>query len=85
MLDTHGLLDELVVLGGLVTDHETATDRVELLCVDIGLAGAEDREAHPVGVERQLLVGGEDDVAIGDELDRAPPPRFSSPVSTTPR
>ena len=68
VLDRDRVLDQLVVLGGRVADHEPAADGVELLDVDLGAAGVEDGEPHPVGVVRELFVGLEDDVAIGRRI-----------------
>jgi len=64
------VLDQIVSLGCLFADDETAADGVELLGEDLGASDIEDREQHAVGVEREQLVRLEDDVTVGHELDR---------------
>ncbi len=52
ILYRHRILDEVIVMGGLATDDETATDGVELFDEDLGASGVEDGKAHPVRMER---------------------------------
>ena len=70
MLHRHRVLDEIVGLGRFFTDDKATADGVELLGKNLGTAVIEDREQHAVGVEGKHLVGFEDDVAVGRELNR---------------
>ena len=70
ILDGHRVLDQLVVLRSLFADYEASTDGVELLDKQAFIAVAENREPHPVGVERQEFLTLEEDVAVVVETNR---------------
>jgi len=69
VLDLQRILDQLIGLGGLVANDETAADRVKLLNEDLLARGVENGEKHAVWVEGQKLVGLEDDVTVKHELN----------------